>query len=118
MSLSLTTRSSGEVCFASVSGQLTLGPFLNKLPPELKIAISPQSVRALIVNLAEVSDIDSAGLGELVNIYKIATDRQLKLGLTGVNRRTRDMLALTHLDGLLPVYETEQDAETAVRSGL
>jgi anti-sigma B factor antagonist len=114
MSLSLTTRTSGDVCFAAINGRMVLGPLLAKLGPELIAALGQRARRGVLIDLSQVTDIDSAGLGELVNIYKIATDRGTRIGLTGVNRRTREMLALTHLDGLLPAYETEADAEAAL----
>ncbi len=115
MSLSLTTRIDGTVCHANISGAMTLSARLPKMSRELAETFARASLTGMIINLTDVTAIDSAGLGELVNIYKMTSDRKVRIALVGVDRRIRDMLALTHLDELLHCYETEAEAAGAVR---
>jgi anti-anti-sigma factor len=115
MSLSLTTRFNHDVCFAAVTGSMTLGPLLPKLTSEIKTVIERARILGLVIDLTDVVDVDSAGLGELVNIYKIAADRNLRLAVTGLSRRASEMFELTHLNDLIRTYETPANAEAAIR---
>ena len=115
--LSLTTKLVGEVCFAGIAGPMTLSALLPRMSNEITEIFARSRITGLVIDLSEVTDIDSAGLGELVNIYKMMSDRHVGLALTGLDRRTRDMMSLTRLDLLLPCFETLQEAEAEVRRG-
>jgi anti-anti-sigma factor len=116
--LSLTTKVVGEVCFAGIAGPMTLSALLPKISNELsEMFVRTNRLTGMVIDLSEVTDIDSAGLGELVNIYKVMSDHHVNLALTGLDRRTREMLSSTRLDQLLPCFESSQEAEASVRSG-
>ena len=114
MSLSLTTRMEGSVCHAAIAGSLTLGPMLVEMSRTLDGVLEKARADGLVLNLADVSEIDSAGLGELVNIYKNSSDRRIRIAVTGGSARIKEMLAVTHLNELLPHYESEDAATSAV----
>jgi anti-sigma B factor antagonist len=114
MSLSLTTRMEGSVCHAAIAGALTLGATLVEMSRTLDGVLEKSGADGLVLNLTEVSEIDSAGLGELVNIYKHSSDRRIRIAVTGGSARIKDLLEVTHLDELLPHYESEDAARSAV----
>jgi anti-sigma B factor antagonist len=66
--------------------------------------------RRVVVNLAAVSRIDAAGLGELVRAFHTvgAADGEMKLVVH--SPAIRDLLARTHLLALFPAYDTEAAA--------
>ena len=65
MSVKLTTRENGNVIIVDASGKLTLGEGTSKLRKKMRELAEGPSGRILL-NMAEVAYIDSAGIGELV----------------------------------------------------
>lgn len=63
-----------------------------------------------LVDLARVTQIDSAGLGALVGVMKQA-GRDRRLELCGINPRVRRALQLTRLD---TVFRLHRDVESAL----
>jgi anti-anti-sigma factor len=66
----------------------------------------------VLVHLARVTDIDAQGLGELA--WGSATLRRSggQMALIAPSRRVRRLLALTRLDTILAIYDSECDAIT------
>jgi len=67
--------------------------------------------RLIILDLAGVPYVDSAGLSEIINHEIYCRDKQVRMVVTGVNRRVFDMLKTTHLDKVLSLKATVQEAE-------
>jgi anti-sigma B factor antagonist len=65
-----------------------------------------------VLNLAAVSAIDSAGVGELMKIHTFAIRRELRLVLAAVNPKIAEMLKITRLDSL---FSTCADEASALR---
>jgi anti-sigma B factor antagonist len=118
MGLTLTTHCSGNVCIASLEGQMTLGPMLLRLSRELDSTLTHNQASGLILELSKLDDIDSAGLGELVNMYKSASDRRCRVAVTGANRRIREMFDVTRLSEFFSCYDDQASAESALRRAL
>ncbi|HEV2489292.1 MAG TPA: STAS domain-containing protein [Candidatus Acidoferrales bacterium] len=98
--LKLQTSTSGGVTTVHCSGRLTaevsliLKNELKKLIPEAK---------HIVLDLTDLSYMDSAGLGTLVGIYVSAKRAGCELQLINLNQRVRELLGLTHL---LSVFES------------
>ena len=67
----------------------------------------------ILLNLAEVPYVDSAGLGEIVRCYTTVSRKNGKLKLLHLTKRIHDLLSITKL---LTVFETFESEEEAVRS--
>ena len=67
----------------------------------------------MLLNLAEVSYVDSAGLGALVSAYTTVTREGGSLKLLNVTRKLQDLLSITKL---LTVFETFDSEDEALRS--
>src|SRR5947209_9193987 len=113
MPISLTTHCEASICVAVLEGPLTLSPKLARMSRELAEALERFHATGIVVDLSAVDDMDSAGLGELVNIYKSAIDRKLRVVFTGMNHRIAEMMDMTRLDDLLRSYQSWADAEAA-----
>src|SRR3974377_863057 len=54
--------------------------------------------RRIVLNLAEVSYIDSAGTGELIHAYRRARDGQGEIKLAHLGEKIQDLMQITKLD--------------------
>ena len=117
-SLSLTTRHANGICIAAIEGKLTLSPELAKVSAEIGAVLKRNPSSGLILDLSQVDDIDSAGLGELVNLYRTASDQQCKVAVAGARQRIQDMFGITRLGEFFPCYSNDAEAEAALRRAL
>ena len=67
----------------------------------------------IVLNLAEVPYVDSAGLGEIVRCYTTVSRKNGKLKLLHLTKRIHDLLSITKL---LTVFETYDSEGEAVKS--
>ena len=70
--------------------------------------------RRLVVDLAGVERVDSAGLGELVMLHMWSDGMGYAVAFASPNARVRELLDLTNLTSMLDVYETLEEAAHAV----
>ena len=77
--------------------------------------ITDETYRGLVVNLANVSFIDSTGVGVLVGVWHRVRATQTCLALAEPSRQARNILETTGLMKVLPVYDTEAEAVQACR---
>ena len=68
----------------------------------------------LIIDLTEVSYVDSSALGAFVQAYVSCAKSGRRLALVGPNHRVRTVFRLTSLDILFPTYVTLPEAEAAL----
>ena len=105
-------RQAGDVTILDVKGKLTLGAGDEVLKDKINSLVM-QGRKKLILNLAEVPYIDSAGLGEIVRTYTTVSRQGGSLKLLNLTKRITDLLAITKL---LTVFETYDHEADAVRS--
>jgi anti-sigma B factor antagonist len=67
----------------------------------------------IVLNLAEVPYVDSAGLGEIVRCYTTVSRKNGKLKLLNLTKRIHDLLSITKL---LTVFETYENEDEVVKS--
>ena len=72
-----------------------------------------QGHKKLVLNLADVPYIDSAGLGEIVRTFTTVSRQGGSLKLLSLTKRITDLLAITKL---LTVFETHDNEADAIRS--
>jgi anti-sigma B factor antagonist len=112
MACTATVRQVDEVTVVDLCGRITLGDGAGTLRDTVRDLIHSGVLR-ILVNLKEVSYIDSAGLGELVGSYATMTNRGGKIKLLHAQNKVQDALRVTKLHG---VFETFTDEEAALRS--
>ena len=78
-----------------------------------KRRLMQQGHKNLLVNLAKVSYMDSAGLGELVQAYSTVSKQGGKLKLVSPTKRLKDLLVITKLS---TVFESFDDEAAAINS--
>jgi anti-anti-sigma factor len=110
MSLIVSSRSDRGVAIFQPQGTLTLGPALHKLQGLVDRGVNDAGCTGLVLDLAGVSGIDSAGIGELVRIQSIAARRRLRVVLVQASPRLKEMLAVTRVDALFIFADDERSA--------
>ena len=68
------------------------------------------TLKKVLLNLGEVSYVDSAGLGEIVQSYATVTKNGGKLKLLNVTKRIKDLLSITKLLTVFECHDSEADA--------
>jgi anti-sigma B factor antagonist len=112
VSVKLTTRQVGDVAVIDAAGRITLGAGASAFRDMIR-DLAAKGDKKLLLNLAEVSYIDSSGIGELVSGYTTVTNHGGNLKLVGLSKRVKDLLQITKL---YTVFEAYDDEAEAVRS--
>lgn len=109
MSLKMSTREVKDISIIDLSGRLTMGEDCAAIRDEIHDEIG-QGSRKMLLNLAEVSYIDSAGLGELTAALTSMRNREGKLKLLNLTKRIHDLLQITKLYTVFDVFDDEKKA--------
>ena len=111
--MQLEERVTGNVAIIKVTGDITLNKGGDVLLKDKVQSLLQQGHKHLLIDLANVSYVDSAGLGELVQAYATSKNRGGALKLLNVTKRLRDLLVVTKL---LTVFEAFDDEAAALAS--
>ena len=112
MSVKLTTRQVGDVTVIDATGRITLGEGASLFRDTIR-DLATKGNKKLLVNLNDVSYIDSSGIGEMVSGFTTVTNHGGQLKLLGLSKRVKDLLQITKL---YTVFEVFDDEASAVRS--
>ena len=112
MTIKVTVRQIGEVSVIDAVGRLTLGAGTNAVRDTVRDLVAGGN-RKLVLNLAGITHMDSAGIGELVTGFTTAVSSGGRMKLLGLTRKVRELLQITKL---YSVFEVFDDEAAAVRS--
>jgi anti-sigma B factor antagonist len=111
MNLKMDTKAVNGVSVVHCSGRIVFGDEASLLRSKLKEILA--SNKKIILDLSDVSYIDSGGLGTLVGSYSTARSAGADIKLAGLGQRVRDVLQITKLVTVFEVYDSEQKALAA-----
>jgi anti-sigma B factor antagonist len=114
MSLSVKTRKVGSAVVVDMSGRLTTGEPVLMLRETVRVQVN-EGARSIVLNLGDVSYIDSSGLGELVSVYTTVRNRQGDVKLLNLTSKAKDLLQMTKLLTVFDVYDDEAKAIAAMK---
>jgi anti-sigma B factor antagonist len=109
MSLELKSHHVGDVLVLQPSGRLTLGEASNSLHDTVRSLVQ-RGERKILLDLADVSYIDSSGLGELVSAYTSLRREGGDLKLACLSTRTHDLMRITRLSTVFEVFDNDTPA--------
>jgi anti-sigma B factor antagonist len=109
MSLKIAVRETADATILELSGRITLGEGLGELRDSIREALSGAR-KHLILNLANVSYIDSSGLGQLIGSYATVTDRGGQMKLVSLQKKVVDLMQITKLLTVFETYDSEAAA--------
>ena len=110
--MNIEERVVGDVVVLDLTGKITLGDGDELLTDKVNSLLN-QGRKQIVLNLAQVPYVDSAGLGAVVRTYTTVSRQGGSLKLVNLTKRITDLLAITKL---LTVFETFDDEADAVRS--
>ena len=106
-------RVSGDVAIVAISGDITLSKGGDVILKDKIQSLLQQGYRKLLLDMGNVSYVDSAGLGQLVQVYATTSHLGGSLRLLNLTKRLKDLLVLTKL---LTVFDTYEDEAEAIAS--
>ena len=112
MSVKLTTRQVGDVTVVDAVGRITLGEGASTFRDTVR-DLASSGHKKILLNLGEVSYIDSSGIGEMVSGFTTMGNQGGVLKLLNLTKRVKDLLQITKL---YTVFEVFDDEAAAVRS--
>jgi len=112
MALRITEKDSGGVAILSISGRITLGEASHELRTKLKDLLTEGKTR-IVLDLAQVAYIDSAGLGTLVAGYTSARNGGANIKLAHLTKKLKEQMHITKLVTVFEVFDSVEDAVTS-----
>ncbi len=102
-------REVGDVSIVDLKGKITIGSGDVQLR-EVINGLVDKGRKNILINMQEVTTIDSSGIGELVGCYTSVTHKGGKLKLLHLPPKINDVLTVTQLITVFDVYESEPEA--------
>jgi len=109
VSIQVTSRQVEDVSVVDVAGRITLGEGASALRETIRGLVA-KGQKKILLNLGEVSYIDSSGIGELVSGFTTVANNGGALKLLNLTKRVQDLLQITKLYTVFDVYDKEATA--------
>lgn len=110
--MTVSERKNGNITVVDVSGRMVAAEDSGRLKDKVTSLVF-QGEKQIVLNLADLSYVDSAGLGEMVACHGSATRAGAELKLANAGKKIKDLLVMTRLVTIFDAHETE---DAAVRS--
>lgn len=112
MSVKITTRQVDGVTVLDMNGRIILGEGSVQLREAVRDLLS-KGQKKILLNLGNVTYIDSSGIGELVSAFTTAKNQGGELKLLNLTRKVHDLLQITKL---YTVFDVKDDEASAIGS--
>jgi anti-sigma B factor antagonist len=112
MALKLTNRDVDEITIVALAGDVVLGEESRSLRDNMKTLLD-QDRKKLVLDMSDLSFIDSSGLGALVAIHHSAKASGASLRLCCLGAKFKELLRIT---GLLSIFHVSSDEAEAIHS--
>ena len=106
--MKIVERLVGEVVILDLQGKILIGEG-DDLLREAVTKLADAGKTKILLNLAEVPYVDSAGLGEIVRCYTTVSKKGGKLKLLNLTKKIQDLLSITKLLTVFETYESEPE---------
>ena len=106
MALQVEVRDIRDVAVVDLAGKIVLGAGCGQVRAAVADLLA-SGRKNILLNLNEVTQFDSSGLGELVGSYVTATNRGGMIKLLNVQKRINDLLLITKLSTIFEVYSNQ-----------
>jgi len=107
--MKLDERVSGDVTIITITGEITLSAGGDVQLKDKIQSLLQQGRKKILLDMGNVSYVDSAGLGQLVQATVTATKNGGKLKLLNLTKRLNDLLVVTKLSTVFDVIDKETD---------
>lgn len=110
--MTTSTRVVEDITIVDIRGRITLGEG-NVILRDLVRKLLESGSGKILLNLHEVSYVDSSGLGELVKVHTTVRNRGGRLKLVSLSKRVDDLM---HVTMLHTAFDIQPDEATAIQS--
>ena len=107
--LNITERRDDDVLILDLEGKIRLGEGCAELRKTLRFLVE-NGEKKILLNLANVSYIDSSGLGELVSSYITLRKNEGEIRLIHLSKNIHELMLMTKLLTIFEVYDNEREA--------
>lgn len=108
LNLEKTSASNEAVTIFQARGKLSL-----ETVNEFIKTLRPEPAKYLVLDMSEVSFLDSAGVGTLVSLFVSRRNQGKMFALVGLAQQARAVVTVAGLQNLLPVYKSVEEAIAA-----
>ncbi len=112
MTMKASTRQVNGVTVVDMSGRITLGEGSVILREAVKDLVA-KGQKKILLNLGDVTYIDSSGIGELVSAFTSVRKEGGELKLLNLTKKVHDLLQITKL---YTVFDIKDDESKAIQS--
>ena len=112
MSMKIATRQVDGVTVLDLSGRITLGEGSVQLRDAVKDLVA-KGQKKIVLNLGDVSYMDSSGVGELVTAFTTVKNQGGELKLVNLTKKIEDLMTITKLVTVFDIHEDEAKAIAA-----
>ena len=109
MTVKMTNSEVDGVSVVALDGRIVLGEESNSLRDKLK-SLTAQGKKKIVLNMANIKYIDSAGLGTLIAVHVSAKTQGASVRLCHLGRKFHEVLQITKLLTIFDVYDTQAAA--------
>jgi anti-sigma B factor antagonist len=115
VSMKATVRQVDSVTVVDVSGRITLGEACKELREVIRGELG-KGHKSILLNLADVTYIDSSGIGELVSAFTAVSNQGGQLKLLNLTKKVHDLLQITKLYTVFDIHNDEAGAVGSFKS--
>lgn len=108
--MQIAEKTTGDITVITVDGDITLNQGGDVLLKDKIQSLLQQGKTKLVLDLGRVSYVDSAGLGQLVQVHATTKGKGGSLRLVNVTKRLKDLLVVTKLVTVFETYDSEAEA--------
>ena len=105
-------REVNDVTILDVHGKITIGEGSIEIRNKVRDLLQ-SGKKTILLNLGDVSYVDSSGIGELVSCFTTVTNQGGQLKLLNLTKKLKELLAITKL---LTVFDSYNDEGRALAS--
>jgi anti-sigma B factor antagonist len=110
--MTIDTRTVDNVTILDIHGKITIGEGSAEIRNKVRDLLQGGR-KKILLNMGDVSYVDSSGIGELVSSFTTVTNQGGQLKLLHLTKKLQELLAITKL---LTVFDTYNDEQEAVAS--
>ena len=110
--MTIETRTANGVTILDIHGKITIGEGSAEVRNTVRELLQAGK-KNILLNMGDVSYVDSSGIGELVSSFTTVTNQGGQLKLLSLTKKLRELLAITKL---LTVFDTFDDEAEAIAS--
>jgi len=109
VSMKATLRQVDSIIVIDMSGRITLGEGCTQLRELVREQLG-KGKKELLLNLADITYIDSSGIGELVSAFTTVSNQGGQLKLLNLTKKVHDLLQITKLYTVFDIHDDEAKA--------